>query len=61
MKYFRYRIFRSFEFLYFKEQNTIDLISGLARTEGKYYAISKDFNLKEAWNRFGSQILIMEV
>lgn len=33
---------------------TIDLISiGIVSEEGKeYYAISKDFNLKEAWNRY---------
>jgi hypothetical protein len=33
---------------------TIDLISiGIVSEEGReYYAISKDFNLKEAWNRF---------
>lgn len=33
---------------------TIDLISiGLVAEDGRqYYAISKDFNLKEAWNRF---------
>lgn len=34
--------------------NTIDLISiGIVADDGReYYAISKDFNLKEAWNRF---------
>lgn len=34
--------------------NTIDLISiGIVSEDGReYYAISKDFNLKEAWNRF---------
>lgn len=34
--------------------NTIDLISiGIVSYDGReYYAISKDFNLKEAWNRF---------
>lgn len=34
--------------------NTIDLISiGIVAEDGReYYAISKDFNLKEAWNRF---------
>jgi len=33
---------------------TIDLISiGIIAEDGReYYAISKDFNLKEAWNRF---------
>ena len=33
---------------------TIDLISiGIVCEDGrKYYAISKDFNLKEAWNRY---------
>lgn len=33
---------------------TIDLISvGICSSDGReYYAISKDFNLKEAWNRF---------
>jgi hypothetical protein len=34
--------------------NTIDLISiGIVAEDGReYYAISKDFNLEEAWNRF---------
>jgi hypothetical protein len=34
--------------------NTIDLISiGIVAEDGReYYAISKDFNFKEAWNRF---------
>lgn len=34
--------------------NTIDLISvGIVAEDGReYYAISKDFNLREAWNRF---------
>lgn len=34
--------------------NTIDLISiGLVAEDGReYYAVSKDFNLEEAWNRF---------
>ena len=34
--------------------NTIDLISiGIVAEDGReYYAISKDFNLKEAWNRY---------
>ena len=33
---------------------TIDLISiGIVCEDGReYYAISKDFNLKEAWNRY---------
>ena len=37
-----------------KEKPTIDLISiGIAAEDGReYYAISKDFNLKEAWNRY---------
>ena len=36
---------------------TIDLISiGIVSEDGReYYAISKDFNLKEAWNRFDVQ------
>ena len=41
--------------LFRKEKpNTIDLISiGIVAENGKeYYAISKDFNLKEAWNRY---------
>lgn len=35
-------------------KNTIDLISiGIVSEDNReYYAISKDFNLKEAWNRF---------
>lgn len=35
-------------------QSTIDLISiGIVSDDNReYYAISKDFNLKEAWNRF---------
>lgn len=39
---------------YGKTNNTIDLISiGIVSAKGKeYYAISKDFNLREAWNRF---------
>jgi len=34
--------------------NTIDLISiGIVAEDGReYYAVSKDFNLEEAWNRF---------
>lgn len=37
-----------------KTKNTIDLISiGIVCEDGReYYAISKDFNLKEAWNRY---------
>lgn len=37
---------------------TIDLISiGIVAKDGReYYAISKDFNLKEAWNRFDLKI-----
>lgn len=37
-----------------KTRPTIDLISiGIVCEDGReYYAISKDFNLKEAWNRF---------
>ena len=37
-----------------KTKPTIDLISiGIVSDDGReYYAISKDFNLKEAWNRF---------
>ena len=37
---------------------TIDLISiGIVAEDGReYYAISKDFNLKEAWNRFDKVI-----
>lgn len=38
---------------------TIDLISiGIVAEDGReYYAISKDFNLKEAWNRFDEKII----
>lgn len=38
---------------------TIDLISiGIVAEDGReYYAISKDFNLKEAWNRFDKKIV----
>jgi hypothetical protein len=38
--------------------NTIDLISiGIVAEDGReYYAVSKDFNLKEAWNRFDLEI-----
>lgn len=37
-----------------KTKPTIDLISiGMVREDGQeYYAVSKDFNLKEAWNRY---------
>jgi hypothetical protein len=40
-----------------KTKPTIDLISiGLVSEDGReYYAISKDFNLKEAWNRYDLQ------
>jgi len=40
--------------LFGKTKPTIDLISiGIVAEDGReYYAISKDFNLKEAWNRF---------
>lgn len=39
---------------YGNTRNTIDLISiGMVDDEGnKYYAISKDFNLREAWGRY---------
>lgn len=39
---------------YGNTKNTVDLISiGMVDDEGnKYYAISKDFNLREAWNRY---------
>ena len=39
---------------YGKTKPTIDLISiGIVSGDGReYYAISKDFNLKEAWNRY---------
>lgn len=38
--------------------NTIDLISiGIVAEDGReYYAISKDFNLEEAWNRFDLKV-----
>jgi len=46
----------SFPISLFRKQtpNTIDLISiGIVAEDGReFYAISKDFNLKEAWNRF---------
>jgi hypothetical protein len=36
---------------------TIDLISiALVREDSHYYAISKDFNLREAWNRYDEKI-----
>lgn len=40
--------------LFGETRPTIDLISiGIVAEDGReYYAISKDFNLKEAWNRF---------
>lgn len=45
-----------YNFISFKrdEKPTIDLISiGIVAEDGReFYAISKDFNLKEAWNRF---------
>lgn len=38
----------------FDSKNTIDLISIgiISETNKEYYAISKDFNLKEVWNRY---------
>lgn len=41
---------------------TIDLISiGIVAEDGReYYAISKDFNLKEAWNRFQLEYRIVD-
>jgi len=41
-----------------KTKPTIDLISiGIVCEDGReYYAISKDFNLKEAWNRYDIEI-----
>lgn len=41
--------------------NTIDLISiGIVADGGReYYEISKDFNLKEAWNRYDEKVEIM--
>jgi hypothetical protein len=41
-------------FSYGKTKPTIDLISiGIVAEDGReYYAISKEFNLKEAWNRY---------
>lgn len=45
-------------FKYGTTKPTIDLISiGLVAEDGReYYAISKDFNLKEAWNRYDTEI-----
>lgn len=42
----------------FDTKPTIDLISiGIVAEDGrKYYAVSKDFNLKEAWNRYDVEI-----
>jgi len=44
---------------YGKTKPTIDLISiGIVSGDGReYYAISKEFNLKEAWNRFQQKIV----
>jgi hypothetical protein len=44
--------------LKFKTKNTIDLISiGIVSEDGReFYEVSKDFNLKEAWNRFQLKI-----
>ena len=41
-----------------KTKPTIDLISiGIVSEDGReYYAVSKDFNLKEAWNRFDLKV-----
>src|SRR5699024_6475205 len=41
-------------FKYGETKSTIDLISiGIVSEDGReYYAVSKDFNLKEAWNRY---------
>ena len=41
-----------------KTKPTIDLISiGIVAEDGReYYAVSKDFNLKEAWNRWQTRI-----
>lgn len=43
---------------YGETKPTIDLISiGIVAEDGReYYAISKDFNLKEAWNRFDKKV-----
>lgn len=42
----------------FDTKNTIDLISiGMVSEDNReYYAISKDFNLKEAWNRYDLKV-----
>lgn len=42
----------------FNTKNTIDLISiGIVSEDGReYYAISKDFNLKEAWYRYDLKV-----
>lgn len=42
--------------------NTIDLISIgiIAEDNREYYAISKDFNLKEAWNRYDLEYRIID-
>lgn len=42
----------------FNTKNTIDLISiGIVAEDGReYYAVSKDFNLKEAWYRYDEEI-----
>lgn len=44
-----------------KTKPTIDLISiGMVKETGEeYYAISKDFNLKEAWNRYDIKTEVM--
>lgn len=44
---------------YGETKPTIDLISiGIVAEDGReYYAVSKDFNLKEAWNRFDIEII----
>lgn len=46
---------------YGKTQPTIDLISiGIIAEDGReYYAVSKDFNLREAWNRYDEKVEIM--
>lgn len=48
---------RFFNISYGESKNTIELISvGLVSGDGRrYYAISKDFNLREAWNRWQSK------
>ena len=45
----------------FNTKPTIDLISiGIVAEDGReYYSISKDFNLKEAWNRYDCNINII--